>query len=155
VDATRASSRTVLRRDYEVPLREPAVRPVFRVALAALCVSVLAFAYSSMPQTSGLGPSNYTRATHDLACLDDGLSRFEGDLGRLPTVAEGLGVLVEPPVGLDAWWRGPYVRRVPVDPWGRAYLYRVPPNDPGDVAVLSVGPDGKEGTADDIVVPRR
>src|SRR5689334_15691653 len=53
-----------------------------------------------------------------------------------------------------AAWRGPYLSFLKPDPWGRPYVYH--PGGPGGgrgYRVLSVGPDGKEGTADDILAP--
>jgi general secretion pathway protein G len=40
--------------------------------------------------------------------------------------------------------------RPPVDPWGSACVYHVPGRHNVDYDLLSIGPDGKEGTADDI-----
>jgi general secretion pathway protein G len=37
-----------------------------------------------------------------------------------------------------------------VDPWGSACVYHVPGRHNVDYDLLSIGPDGKEGTADDI-----
>jgi general secretion pathway protein G len=40
---------------------------------------------------------------------------------------------------------------VPVDPWGNEFRYRYPGSkDPSEPEILSLGPDGKENTADDI-----
>jgi len=40
---------------------------------------------------------------------------------------------------------------VPLDPWGKAYVYRSPgQHNSEDYDLLSTGPDGIEGTADDI-----
>jgi hypothetical protein len=55
------------------------------------------------------------------------------------------------PVGL-AKWKGPYIKRLPNDPWGWPYVYHYGGPTGGDgYRVLSVGPDGKERTADDII----
>ena len=48
-------------------------------------------------------------------------------------------------------WHGPYLGKLPVDPWGHAYIYYYPgKQNPNYFDLLSVGPDGKEGTEDDI-----
>lgn len=47
-------------------------------------------------------------------------------------------------------WRGPYLDKLPEDPWSYAYVYHFPGRHNTDYDLLSVGPDGKEGTADDI-----
>ncbi len=57
---------------------------------------------------------------------------------------------MERPANLDTW-KGPYVDAVPNDPWKHPYIYRVPGNGGKAYDLLSAGPDGSEGTADDIV----
>ena len=78
------------------------------------------------------------------------VAAFRQDTGRFPTAAEGLGVLVAPPVPAGGW-RGPYLESatLPNDPWGRPYVY-VAPAGPSHCRILSVGPDGIQGTADDV-----
>jgi hypothetical protein len=39
-------------------------------------------------------------------------------------------------------WRGPYLDRVPIDPWGRAYVAFLDPARGTPLAVVSAGPDG-------------
>lgn len=56
----------------------------------------------------------------------------------------GLSALVTPPAN-EARWRGPYLQKaVPLDPWGRAYLYRNLGTQ-GDFELLSYGKDGQPG----------
>ena len=85
-------------------------------------------------------------AKSDLAGLKDALDRFVLDTGRPPTDGEGLAALLSPPAGL-AGWRGPYLRRVPADPWGNPYRYKATLSG---YSVDSAGPDGARGTADDL-----
>jgi type II secretion system protein G len=49
-------------------------------------------------------------------------------------------------------WAGPYISgdAVPMDPWGNKYQFVTPGKRSGDYDVWSTGPDGKDGTADDI-----
>lgn len=80
------------------------------------------------------------------------LMAFRQDTSRYPSGAEGLEALLEEPRGTGVVnWNGPYKARL-FDPWGRRYRYRHPgQRNEGFVDVWSVGPDGKSGTADDIV----
>jgi general secretion pathway protein G len=49
-------------------------------------------------------------------------------------------------------WKGPYLKKEPLDPWGRAYVYRVPGDHNADgYDLFSMGKDGTEGNADDVV----
>ncbi len=66
------------------------------------------------------------------------------DVGRYPTSDEGLKALREKPSGAEAW-KGPYLpKEIPMDPWGRAYVYKSPGNF-GDYDLISYGLDGTEG----------
>ena len=49
-------------------------------------------------------------------------------------------------------WHGPYLDKIPADPWGQPYIYYYPgKHSANSYDLLSVGPDGKEGTDDDVV----
>ena len=62
----------------------------------------------------------------------------------------GLEGLVEPS-GLDPqprnFKKGGYLERVPVDPWGRPYLY-LSPGEHGEFDIYSLGADGLSGGED-------
>ena len=99
--------------------------------------------------TSRSGQALAIAALNDVELLGVALALFKDDTGRFPTAEEGLSAL-NLPRGLEGW-RGPYIKKyAPRDPWGYAYVY-VPPTGSSPPKVLSVGPDGIAGTADDIV----
>ena len=78
------------------------------------------------------------------------LDMFELDTGNYPTSEQGIASLRVLPPGVENW-RGPYLKREPVDPWGRPYRYVFQgPHNPQDYDLFSVGPDGAEGTSDDL-----
>ena len=81
-----------------------------------------------------------------LILSDRALGHYEVDCGTYPKNLQDL--LVQP--GGVAKWHGPYLDKLPVDPWGNTYVYHIPGRHSPDYDLLSVGPDGKEGTADDI-----
>lgn len=58
--------------------------------------------------------------------LNSPLERFRLHVGRFPTTEEGLAALVLAPKDIEIRWRGPYLDRVPLDPWRHAYQYRSP-----------------------------
>jgi general secretion pathway protein G len=80
---------------------------------------------------------------------------FKNDCKRLPTQEEGIaalwdkGVLSEEIAGR---WAGPYLEQaIPKDMWGHEWVYVT--DAEGTTAgfdIVSVGPDGQEGTDDDI-----
>ena len=93
-----------------------------------------------------------TAANTDIANLGLALDAFEIDIGRFPTTTEGLGALVEPPLN-SVGWNGPYIKKgIPVDPWGKAYVYQYPGQyNTYGYDLHSFGPNNQEGGDDDIV----
>jgi len=70
--------------------------------------------------------------------------------GRYPSTEEGLNALLSPPSDEATNWKGPYVKKLPNDPWGTPYQYKYPgTRNSATYDIWSYGPDGKEG-ADDI-----
>ncbi|HEY8746635.1 MAG TPA: type II secretion system protein GspG [Tepidisphaeraceae bacterium] len=63
---------------------------------------------------------------NDIKSLDAALGNFEVDCGRLPSTDEDLAALVTKPTANAGAWKGPYVSRLPVDPWGARYVYEYP-----------------------------
>jgi general secretion pathway protein G len=78
------------------------------------------------------------------------LKLYELDNGAFPTSAEGLqALLAAPPSARN--WKGPYLEKEPLDPWGRPYHYRAPGiHRTYDYDLYSLGKDGVESD-DDIV----
>jgi general secretion pathway protein G len=77
------------------------------------------------------------------------LGLYEVDNGTYPKSLQDL--LVAPADAKN--WRGPYLdpANFPIDPWKNPYIYYFPgKHNPNGYDLLSAGPDGKEGTSDDI-----
>ena len=75
------------------------------------------------------------------------LDLYEMDLGNYP---ELLDYLRTPGAGAESW-RGPYLKKKPLDPWGKTYIYKAPGEHNSDSYDLSsMGNDGKPDTADDV-----
>ena len=90
-----------------------------------------------------------TTARTDISAIETTLDTFEVDVGRFPTSDEGLGALLQPPASARNW-KGPYVKRPPIDPWGNPYVYRYPgQHNVNGCDLYSMGPDGRDG-GDDI-----
>lgn len=84
-----------------------------------------------------------------IATIKSALAQFELDNSRLPRTEEGLEVLVAMPADLATTWKGPYLEQLPADAWGQPFIYRNPA-EPIAYVLASIGPDGQEGTDDDI-----
>ncbi|BDC50992.1 type II secretion system protein GspG [Bryobacterales bacterium F-183] len=82
------------------------------------------------------------------------LGQFKLDTGLYPTTEQGLKPLRERPENMPSW-NGPYLpQEVPLDPWGRPYLYRYPGEHGDEPDLISLGADGQpggEGEAADVV----
>src|SRR5262245_1274628 len=83
-------------------------------------------------------------ARAQIELLGTALDTFRLDVGRYPTSQEGLEALRRQPGGVERW-DGPYLKKeVPMDPWGKPYVYRSP-GDHGAYDLLSYGADGAPG----------
>jgi general secretion pathway protein G len=91
-----------------------------------------------------------TRAQADVkGTLSVALDLFEQDVGRYPTMEEGIQALVADP-GIPGW-KGPYLKGdLRPDPWNHPYVYASDPDNPKQYKLSSAGPDGNSGTEDDI-----
>jgi general secretion pathway protein G len=82
----------------------------------------------------------------DLKSVAQALDLYRLDAGTYPSTQQGLAALVErpttPPVPAR-WTPNGYLDRVPVDPWGRPYVYFRPEAD--HYQLNSLGADGAEG----------
>jgi len=85
----------------------------------------------------------------DIATLGTALSMFEIDCGRFPGGREGLGALINRPAALPEgakWHRYLEVDKIPLDPWGRPYIYEIPgKHHPSSYDLYSLGPNGTGG----------
>lgn len=82
-----------------------------------------------------------------------GFTAYKIDVGSYPSTEEGIGALAKAPAGKETRWKGPYIDKLPADPWGNAYQYRFPGskniNGSSGYDIWSLGEDGTE-SADDI-----
>lgn len=91
-----------------------------------------------------VGQSKLGAAQAQIELFGTALDAFRLDVGRYPSTAEGLQSLQEKPAGAENW-AGPYLRKqIPLDPWGKPYLYKAP-GDNGEYDLISYGADGQAG----------
>ncbi len=73
------------------------------------------------------------------------LDTYKMDVGVFPTTEMGLQSLRVRPANIPQW-AGPYLAKdIPLDPWGRPYVYRYPGQNSEDPEVISYGADGQPG----------
>jgi general secretion pathway protein G len=91
-----------------------------------------------------VGKSEVNVAKAQLDALEKALDQYRLDTGRYPSAELGLNALIDRPAN-EPKWNGPYLRKgVPLDPWGRPYLYRLP-GEKGEFDLVSYGKDGQPG----------
>lgn len=117
------------------------------VELLVVLVILVLIASIIGPRVVGyLGSSRSKTAHVQIESLATAVELFRIDVGRYPTPAEGLEVLVKP-VGAIPGWNGPYLAKaaLPADPWGRAYVYEAGTKGGTPFVIKTFGGDGKEG----------
>jgi len=87
-----------------------------------------------------------------IKAIKDSLEQYKLDNGFYPTTEQGLRALVEKPNSppVPTRWRQ-YLDKLPKDAWGNDFIY-ISPGVQRPFELRSLGPDGKEGTEDDIDV---
>ena len=92
-------------------------------------------------------------ARSQIELLGLALDSYRLDNGSYPTTDQGLAALNDKPASepRPPNWRGPYLRKdVPLDPWGRPYVYRSPgERNPSGYDLVTLGHDGQPGGSDE------
>jgi len=92
-------------------------------------------------------PTARGKAEAEIAMLYRAVEAYRLDMFAYPTQAQGLQALVTMPAGLphgDHYRKGGYIARLPNDPWGYPYHYRIP-GKRSQFDVFSLGADGRPG----------
>ena len=125
-------------------------RRAFTLVELMLVVTIIGIlAALVIPRIAGRGEqARETAARADInGGLKTALDAYEVDNGMYPRSLQDL--FKQPSNARN--WHGPYLDNAPVDPWGNPYVYYYPgKHNTSGYDLLSVGPDGKEGTDDDI-----
>ena len=91
-----------------------------------------------------VGKSELAVAKAQIDALEKALDQYRLDTGHYPPTELGLKALVDKPAA-EPKWAGPYLRKaVPLDPWGKPYVYKAP-GEKGDFDLVSYGKDGQPG----------
>jgi general secretion pathway protein G len=114
---------------------------LIELMLVVIIIGVLA----AMVMPRLVGRSEQARIAAAKADIDSNLAialdLYEMDVGHYP---QDLNELMNG--SQVTGWKGPYLKKEPKDPWGRAYIYQVE-NDGKEYKLCSQGPD--ENKADD------
>ncbi|MEM1410143.1 MAG: type II secretion system major pseudopilin GspG [Pseudomonadota bacterium] len=92
-----------------------------------------------------LGGAKADAARVQIERLASSIDFYHLDTGSYPTEAQGLKILIEKPASASTW-NGPYLAKgeLPMDPWGRPYLYKIP-GERTAFDIYTLGADGVPG----------
>lgn len=112
--------------------------------LVVIVIIGLLAAYVGPRYFSTIGKASAGTAKQQIESFGKALDTYRLDTNHYPTTEQGLAALLTKPND-EAKWQGPYLSKaVPVDPWGKPYVYRAPGTN-GDFDLLSYGKDGQPG----------
>lgn len=81
-----------------------------------------------------------------MASFGGAIELFVAEHGRLPPTLEAL-------TELSAKFGDPFIEKIPLDPWGEAYSYRILDEGQRVYELRSAGEDQQRGTGDDVLFP--
>jgi len=150
------SSRTDSRRQPPSNLRRPVGFTLLELLVVIAIIATLA-AVVAPSIFHNVGDAKLVAAKSQLDILSLALNQYRLDNDSYPTTQQGLAALRElpdPDASGDSPrnWRGPYLSRiVPLDPWGRPYVYVAPGLvNKQSFDLYTLGRDGKpRGTGED------
>ena len=92
-----------------------------------------------------VGDAQIQAAKQDLRGIENALKLYRLDNFSYPTSEQGLQALVTRPADPNIRnWKGPYLDRLPKDPWTNPYLYLNPGNN-SEIDIYTLGRDGRPG----------
>jgi general secretion pathway protein G len=113
--------------------------------LVVVTIIALFAAYVGMRLWPQADRARVTATRAQIGSFMSALETYKMDVGLFPTTEQGLQVLRMRPSNMPQW-AGPYLAKdVPLDPWGRPYVYRYPGENGEDPEIVSYGADGQPG----------
>jgi general secretion pathway protein G len=102
---------------------------------------------------SKIDQARETTTKANLKALHSYVNQFRMDTGRFPTEDEQLMALIEQPTDVETWEPGGYLEttEIPKDGWGNEFIFELYPESGKQFVIRSMGPDGEEGTEDDLL----
>ena len=94
-----------------------------------------------------------TTTKANLKALAAAVNQFKMDTGRYPSEDKGLIDLIDQPSDVITWEPGGYLEttEIPKDGWGNEFIFELYPESGKQFAIRSCGPDGEQGTEDDLL----
>ncbi len=93
---------------------------------------------------SRVDDAQITKAKAEISNIENAMKFYRLDNFAYPSTEQGIEALVERPADPNIRNWKQYLPRVPVDPWGRPYLYLNPGNN-NEIDIYTLGADGNPG----------
>ena len=117
------------------------------LVVLAIIATLVAVVAPSVFRNVGDAKTDAAKSQIEIFALALDSYRLDNDV--YPSTQQGLAALRAMPAAGDhpRNWRGPYLRKdVPLDPWGRPYVYVAPGiENPASYDLYTLGRDGKSG----------
>ena len=112
--------------------------------LVVIAIIGLLAGYVGPKYFNQIGKAETSAARAQIEAFEKALDQYRLDIGHYPNGEQGLTALNTKPAGV-ARWSGPYLKKpVPLDPWGKPYIYKSPGTH-SDYDLSSLGRDGSPG----------
>lgn len=93
---------------------------------------------------SKVSSSKKKAAVAQMQMFETAIDTYRLDIGTVPANLQELRASSNPS------WDGPYLpKAIPMDPWGKAYIYTIPGQNGNPYGIMSYGLDGKVGGTDE------
>jgi len=115
---------------------------------AILLITALISCLSFLDAQETAKVSSRQQAIDDMQAIAVQFRTYQLICGTLPTESEGISALVLKPEGASDRWKQ-LLKLIPVDPWGRDYIYKLAPKTRFGFIISSKGVD-PESSDDDI-----
>jgi general secretion pathway protein G len=113
--------------------------------LVVVTIIALFAAYVGMRLWPQADKARVTATRAQIGSFMSALDTYKMDVGVFPSTEQGLQALRMRPSNMPQWG-GPYLAKdIPLDPWGRPYVYRYPGENGEDPEIVSYGADGQPG----------
>ncbi|MDR2762410.1 MAG: type II secretion system major pseudopilin GspG [Planctomycetaceae bacterium] len=117
--------------------------------MVVLFIGILMIGGSALAYTSFLETGKKRTTKQYITTLETAIQSYNMDVGRYPASLQDL--IICPSDVSSGKWGGPYLKHLQAaDPWQNEYRYNSPGQRIRAFDVWSSGPDGQDGTEDDI-----
>lgn len=123
---------------------------LIEIMIVVVILAILATVVVSTGILNSPAKARVTVAKTNIKSISTALQLYKLDNYTYPTTQQGLKALVEKPTAppVPANWNGPYMSKIPKDPWGQPYKYLYPGTHNMPFDLWTSGPPGASAGGD-------